>query len=114
MAIREIKLFLTTDERILRLKRKIEAVMFGKESIPDSMYGGKKGGDIACDIHVNDENVQCVRIYLKETYEALLAVDSAESLKEFKDLYTDGFYGAANQLPYVSDMLDELEEKYAA
>ena len=95
-------------------KARIERVLEGGESVPDEIYAGTNSKGVYCDIHVDNPKVRLVRLHLAEVYEALLAVDSAEALKIFKENYVDGLYGAGSKLPYVETMITILQKQYAA
>lgn len=95
-------------------KARIERVLEGGESVPDEIYAGTNSKGVYCDVHVDNPEVRLVRLHLAEVYEALLAVDSAEALKIFKENYVDGLYGAGSKLPYVETMITILQKQYAA
>lgn len=104
----------TAEEQYEEAKEGIERILEGGESVPEDIYGGTRSSGVYCDVHVDDQNVQKVRLHLAEVYGALLAVDSAKALKIFRDCYVDGLYGAGSKLPYAEKMLKALEAIYAA
>lgn len=104
----------TIDELIGRERRRIQAVLSGGESVPMEIYGKTSGEDIICDIHVNSDRVKIVRLSLREVYSALNEIDSLEDLEAFEKNYIKGLYGAAAQIPHVTDMIELLRIHFAA
>jgi len=95
----------------------IERVLEGGESVPDDIYGGTSSSrGVYCYVHVDDENGKgaLVKLHLAEVYGALLAVNSTEELKLFRENYVDGLHGAVSRLPYAGIMLEVLEAKFSA